>query len=186
MNEEQQLIIEVARGDRLAMRRLYDQYAGYAMAVGLRYVPNEEELKDILQDCFIKIYASIKDFEYRREGALRSWIARIVANESLEYLRRSKHMVFTDSVPDVADDSPDMEGLPDEVLTRLIGQLPEGYRAVLNMFVFSQMSHKEIARQLGISPSTSASQYHHAKRMLAKMINDYQKRHEYGTAERLD
>lgn len=178
MNAEEQLIVAVSHGDRKAMRQLYNQYAGFAMAVGLRYVPNEEELKDILQDSFMKIFASVASFEYRREGAVRSWIGRIVANEALEHLRRSRRLVFTDEVPDAIDDgSPDMGGLSDEVLTRLIGQLPEGYRAVLNMFVFAQMSHKEIAQRLGISPATSASQYYHAKRMLARMIKNYQKQH---------
>lgn len=178
MNEEQQLIFDVAHGNRVAMRRLYDQYAGYAMAVGLRYIPDQEQLKDVLQDCFIKIFARIKDFEYRREGSLKSWIARIVANESLGQLRRNKRFAFTDNLPDVAaDDQPDMDGLPEQVLTRFIGQLPDGYRAVLNMFVFEQMSHKQIAERLGITVGTSASQFHHAKKMLAKMIKDYQKLH---------
>ena len=65
--------------------------------------------------------------------------------------------------------------VPPEVLTRMLGNLPEGYRTVLNLFVFEQMSHREIARQLGIKESTSASQYFHAKRLLAKSIQEYLK-----------
>ena len=56
---------------------------------------------------------------------------------------------------------------------KMIGELPEGYRLVLNMFVFEQRSHKEIADLLGIKESTSASQYLRAKKFLAKKINEY-------------
>ena len=58
----------------------------------------------------------------------------------------------------------------------MIASLPEGYRVVLNLYVFGQMSHKEIADELGITPSTSASQYFHAKKMLANEIKEYNKR----------
>lgn len=178
MKEEQQLIEDIARGDRNAMRQLYNHYAGYAMAVAKRYVTNQEELKDVVQDSFIKIFTSVQTFELRRKGALQSWIARIVANEALEYLRKSKRLVFSDDLPEVIeDDNPDLNRLSNEALTLLIGQLPEGYRAVLNMFIFGQLSHKQISERLGISPSTSASQFYHAKHMLAKMIKDYQKTH---------
>jgi len=44
---EQQLLSAIRGGDRQAMRRLYDRYSGYAMAVGLRYVPEREEEKRI-------------------------------------------------------------------------------------------------------------------------------------------
>ena len=62
-----------------------------------------------------------------------------------------------------------------DVLWRLISQLPLGYRMVLNLYVFEQLSHKEIARLLGIAPGTSTSQYARAKKELAKRINNYLK-----------
>lgn len=182
MKPEERLLSEIRSGDRAAMRRLYDRYSTYAMAVCLRYVPDKDEAKDVLQDSFVKILTSVGSFEYRGEGSLRSWIARIVTNESLSFLRRSSRLTFTDDIPDTAEpDPPDIERPSEDCLMEMIGQLPDGYRAVLNMYVFSQMSHKEIARQLGIKESTSASQLFHAKKMLAKMINDYNKQQEHGT-----
>ena len=68
--------------------------------------------------------------------------------------------------------------MPPEVLTRLIAQLPTGYRLVLNLYVFEQLSHKEIGRQLGIGENTSASQYNRAKNKLAGMIKNYLKQQE--------
>lgn len=156
------------------MRQLYDQFADYAMAVGMRYVPQQDDLKDILQDSFIKVFTSIGSFTYRGEGSLKSWIARIVVNECLSHLRKNKRFAFTDKVPEEADDSdPDVDKVSDETLMTLIGRLPDGYRIILNLFVFEQLSHKEIAQRLGITPSTSASQFHHAKKLLGRMIKEH-------------
>lgn len=159
------------------MRTLYDRYSGYVMAVALRYVPNRDDVQDVVQDSFVKIFTSIAQFSYRGEGALRGWMGRIVVNMALDFLRRRRNVSFTDELPDTPDEpEPDIGGVSDEVLMRLIGQLPDGYRVVLNMFVFERLSHKEIAQRLGIKENSSASQYFHAKKMLGKLINDYIKR----------
>ena len=52
---EQQLLDAIHDGDREALRRLYDRYSDYAMAIGLRYVYNREDARDVVQDCFVKI-----------------------------------------------------------------------------------------------------------------------------------
>ena len=61
----------------------------------------------------------------------------------------------------------------------MISELPDGYRMVLNLYVFEQKSHKEIADMLDIKESTSASQYLRAKKLLASKINNYLKNKEY-------
>ena len=88
------------------MRELYDRYSGYATAVCLRYIPNKDEVEDVMQDSFVKIFTSIDKFELRGEGSLKSWIARIVANESLDYIRRNGRLSFTDEIPDEAEEEP--------------------------------------------------------------------------------
>lgn len=59
------------------------------------------------------------------------------------------------------------------MIHKMIRELPDGYRAVFNLYVLEQRSHKEIAALLGISESTSASQLHRAKALLASKINKY-------------
>ena len=78
--------------------------------------------------------------------------------------------------PDLPDDDPETAGLSSDELTQLVRQLPDGYRAVLNLYVVEGKSHKEIAKLLGIKPDSSASQLHRAKNLLARIIKDY-KRH---------
>ena len=175
MESEKQLLDDILSGSRDAMHRLYDRYIGYVMAVGLRYVPDRDEVRDVVQDSFVKIFSSITRFEYRGEGSLKGWMLRIVANEAISHAKAKTKFVFTDEMPDKMfdADNPDVERVPPDVLTRLIGTLPDGYRLVLNMYVFEQKSHKEIAAELGIKESSSASQYLRAKKLLATRIKNY-------------
>jgi RNA polymerase sigma-70 factor (ECF subfamily) len=179
METEQELLGAIRSGDRTALRRLYDRYSGYAMAIGLRYIPQREEVRDVIQDSFVKILTSIDSFEYRGEGSLKSWVSRIVANGAVNHLRKHERLRFVSNIPDEADEeAPDIEKLPPEILTEMIGRLPANYRMVLNLFVYEQYSHREIAQQLGIKENTSTSHFHRAKKMLAKMIRDYQNKQE--------
>jgi len=175
---ERELLNAIRNGERAAMRRLYDRYSGYAMAIGLRYVPEPDEVRDVLQDSFVKILTTIGQFEYRGEGSLKSWVARIVCNSAIDYLRAQSRFLMVGDIPDEpdeGDEEPDIGDLPPDTLTEMIGKLPPNYRTVLNLFVFEQCPHKEIARQLGIKENTSSSIFFRAKRMLAKMITDYNK-----------
>lgn len=180
---EQDLVRDVQRGDRSAMKLLYCRYAGCLTAVCTRYLGGSDEAKDVLQDCFVKIFASIGSFKWRGDGSLRAWMARIVVNESLDFLRRSRQLgtvSYEWDLPDVAEEEePDTEGLSPEVIQELLCRLPAGYRTVFNLYVLERKSHKEIAALLGISASTSASQLYRAKAVLAKEIRKF-KSHDNG------
>ena len=165
----------IRSGEREALRRLYDRYSGYAMAIGLRYLPEGDEVRDVLQDSFVRILTSIGQFNYHGEGSLKSWVSRIVSNRSVDYLREHQRFMVVSGIPDEPDEEeePDVGGVPPDVLTKMIGRLPVNYRMVLNLYVFEQRSHREIAQLLDIKESTSSSLFFRAKKMLARMIKDY-------------
>lgn len=178
-DKEQKIVHLFRRGDVSAMDVLYAEYANYLIAVCARYISDDDDVKDILQEAFIKIFTTIDTFDYRGAGSLKAWMGRIVVNESLQWLRQRKRSPFDRmeaDPPDLPDDDPETEDLSSDELTQLIRQLPEGYRAVLNLYVVEGKSHKEIAQLLDIKPDSSASQLHRAKSMLARIIKDY-KRH---------
>ena len=175
METELQLLAAIRSGEREALRRLYDRYSGYAMAIGLRYLPEGDEVRDVLQDSFVRILTSIGQFNYHGEGSLKSWVSRIVSNRSVDYLREHQRFRVVSGIPDEPDEEeePDVGGVPPDVLTKMIGRLPVNYRMVLNLYVFEQRSHREIAQLLDIKESTSSSLFFRAKKMLARMIKDY-------------
>jgi len=173
------LLVEGLRsGKESAMRDFYAHYAGYLTAVCARYVPWPDDLKDVLHDALLKVFTRIGDFSYQGPGSLKAWASRVVVNESLLFLRQKKRLVFAaDDLSEAEEDvAVPAEGLGMPVLQQMIQQLPDGYRTVFNLFVFEGMPHADIARQLGISTATSASQYHRAKKMLQKSILEYKKK----------
>lgn len=178
-NNKEKAIVQLFRqGNALAMDKLYAEYADYLTTVCARYIVNDDDLKDVLQESFIKIFTQINQFEYRGKGSLKAWTTRIVINESLQFLRKQKGNapLVADDPPDIPDETPDTEGLSADALNNLVAQLPTGYRTILNLYVIEGKSHKEIAQMMGIKPDTSASQFHRAKNMLARLIKDYKRK----------
>lgn len=173
MNTERHILQLFARGDSRAMDVLYAEFADYLAGVCIRYVPQPDDMRDVLQEALIKIFSSVGSFNYRGEGSLKAWLTRVVINESLMFLRDKKKMLFVDSerdIPDTPEDPPDTSGLTAEMVDEALRQLPDGYRAVFNLYAIEGRSHKEIAELLGIKPDTSASQYHRAKAMMARIL----------------
>ena len=149
------------------MKMLYDRYVGYLTAVCARYIPDDDEVKDILQEAFIKAFQSMDKFTWRGEGSL-------VVNDSLKFLRRKKPLPLSATMAEPMDEEePAFDAVPLDVIQGMIRKLPDGYRTVFNLFVFEDKSHKEIASMLGIKENSSASQLFHAKAMLARWIKDY-------------
>ena len=177
---EQQIVNGVKNGDRKAMHAMYDLLAGSAMATAVRYLNDGDDCRDVLQECFLKAFTRINEFSYRGQGSLRAWMTRIVANESINRLKRQSRLTFLDEilVEEPEDEPPDINVIPLEEINRMIAALPTGYRVVFNQFVFEHKSHKEIAHMLGIRENSSASQLLRAKRLLAKMINQYKLEHD--------
>lgn len=163
------------------MKMLYDRYVGYLTAVCARYIPDDDDMKDILQEAFVKIFRTMGSFTWRGEGSLKAWMSKIVVNDSLKALRRKKPLPLSETLPEPIDEEePAFADVPLDVIQGMIRQLPDGYRTVFNLYVFEDKSHREIASLLGIKENSSASQLHHAKAMLARWIKDYIKLHDNG------
>ena len=180
IKSEYELAESLRRGDASAIGEIYTRYANYLTGVCSRYIAEDEDVRDVLQESFIKIFTKISSFTFQGEGSLRAWITQVVVNESLLHLRNQKRhgMIVFDGerVEDKEDDPPeetDIGGIPTDVLWQMIRELPPGYRAVFNLYVIEGKRHKEIANLLGIQEQTSASQLLRAKRLLAKQINEY-------------
>ena len=172
--EEERWLRKALDGDNTATEWIYRRHVRYLSALCSRYITEDEDIKDVLQESFIKIFTSLDSFKYRGEGALKAWMAKITLNETLKFVRNNSRLPI-DSIDDkdmnIADgDSMETEDIPTDVLHQFIRELPDGYRTVFNLYVIDDKSHKEIAQLLGIKENTSASQLHKAKSMLARKI----------------
>ena len=170
----EQLVERIRRNDQRAMSQLYQMYIRELSSVCYRYVPDEDDAKDVLQDSFVKIFTALDTFEYRDETSFMGWMIKIVVNEALHFLKERRRLLFVDIQEDSieAEDQIKAEHVTADELHQLISELPDGYRTVINLFVFEGCSHQEIATLLGIDRSTSASQLYFAKRLLAKRMKE--------------
>lgn len=181
MDNEQHILEMFARGDNRAMDMLYAVYADYLTGVCSRYITQYDDLCDVLQEALVKVFTSISKFKYQGSGSLKAWLTRVVINEALMFLRNKKKMLFVDDdqeIPDQAEEPPAPDELDADNVAAAIQRLPDGYRAVFNLYAIEGKSHKEIAKILNIKPDTSASQYHRAKNMLARILKSQQSQYE--------
>ncbi len=176
--DDSQLIIACKKQDRNAQKALYEMFAPIMMGVCLRYCGDEETARDLLHDGFIRVFTHIGS--YSGKGSFEGWLRRIFVNIALEnYRNEKKKYQFleqysyekTNESDSPADDLLDIGDIPREEVFAIIKSLPPGYRTVFNLYIFEDMSHKEIAEQLGINEAASRSQFFRAKSLLRKKIN---------------
>ena len=177
------LVERIRQKDQRAMSQLYQMYIRELSSVCYRYVPSEADAKDVLQNSFVKIFASIPTLDYRGEKAFRTWMRKVVVNEALLFLRERKRLKASLGMrivdPDMEtssdtlttdEESIDTETLTPDTLHRLISELPDGCRIVVNLYVFEGYSHRQIAEFLNVSENTSASQLYYARQLLIGWI----------------
>lgn len=169
---EEQLIKECISGNAAAHKKFYDLFAKKMMGVCLRYTNNPDEAQDVLQDGFIKVFGKLPKFVSK--GSLEGWVRRIMVNTALDQYRKNKKFqkdIEIDAVSFKLEKSDFIiETINANDLLKIIQTIPEGYRVVFNLFAIEGYSHKEIAEKLGVTESTSKSQYSRAKKMLRKRL----------------
>lgn len=165
------------RGDNAARRALYDRYGGALLAIGLRYVADMPAAEDLLHDVFIRAFTHFDSFTFRGEGSIKAWMARMMVNAAVDYIRK-KQAIHAVEAGTLKEDEPieedcDAADIPANKIMEFIRELPDGYRTVFNLFVFEKKSHREIAALLGINEKSSSSQLTRARQLLARRINQY-------------
>jgi RNA polymerase sigma-70 factor (ECF subfamily) len=164
---EKSLIENCINGNRKSQKELYDMFSSKMFAVCFRYAKNQMDAEDILQDAFVKLFNNL--YKFRGEGSFEGWVRRIFVNTAIEHLRRN-NVKFTES--DSLENSlidrqkSALDGLYEKDLIKTTSKLSEGYRTVFHLYAIEGYSHKEIAKKLGITESTSKSQFSRAKAIL--------------------
>jgi RNA polymerase sigma factor (sigma-70 family) len=165
-------LVEKARqGNQQAMHRLYRMYLPAMYNTCIRIVANKSDAEDIIQESFVSAFSGIKGF--RGESAFGTWLKRIVINKSLNHMRGKKFSFVDYENIQIEDEDPEDDDLPDipmEVIHEGIKSLPEKARLVFNLYLIEGYTHREIAGMLGISGSTSKSQYARAKSLLKNIL----------------
>lgn len=167
------LINQCKRGVPAAQREIYDTFRHKWFSICLRYVNKREDALDVLQNALINIYSKINQFD-ESLGSFSSWSSRIVVNESIMFQRKYWNTAEVSGINlemlDRAEASPEFSHLSLEQITKLIQDLPNGYRLIFNLYVMEGYDHQEIANKLNITAGTSKSQLFKAKALLKKKL----------------
>ena len=174
MNIHDELIARCKAGDREAHYKLYKLYSRAMYNVSFRITGREEDAEDALQEAFISAFRNLGG--YRGDASFGAWLKRIVVNKAINVLKKRKlELIPEDESWDVSEPEPEAEYKEELTVDRVrkaIEQLPEGYRAVLSLYLVEGYDHEEIASILQISESTSKSQLNRAKNKLRELLKD--------------
>lgn len=173
---DQELILLCIQGNDTGFTGLYNRYARGIYNSISRIVFHTAEAEDILQETFFAVFLDqdklqgIKNFE--------AWVRRLAINRAISHLRKRK-ILFADIGNSELEAAEEYDLAADELFSsrvedvrHCISELSEGYRTIINLYLFEKMSHDDIASLLGITSSTVRTQYHRAKKRILLSLKD--------------
>ncbi len=169
-----QLIEASKKGDNRSRRQLYELYARAMFNICYRMMHNREDAEDILQEAFVQAFLKLETFRY--ESTFGAWLKRIVINTCINAINKKKiDLMLTDDMyyfKDITEDEEVELPLTTRDIEKAMDQLPEGGRIVFSLYLLEGYDHVEIAQILGITESTSKSQFMRAKRKVQEILKE--------------
>lgn len=180
MNIHADLINRCRSQDPSAQYELYKLYSKAMYNTALRITGNSEDAEDALQEGFLSAFRNINS--YREEAAFGAWLKRIIVNKSITLWNKRKVKMETGlddqfDLPEIESEEPQYDV---SAIKAAMVELPDGFRNVLSLYLLEGYDHSEIAEIMGITESTSKTQYKRAKERLRTILTS--KQQEYGSA----
>jgi RNA polymerase sigma-70 factor (ECF subfamily) len=164
------LIEECRRGDSKAQFGLYELYSKAMYNLAFRMLNNREDAEDILQEAFVECFRNINTFRF--ESTFGAWLKKIIINRCINHLKKKKiDLTLYDTLPPFIEEQEEETEYETGKIFKGIEMLPDGYRIILTLYLLEGYDHNEISQILGISESTSKSQYSRAKDKLRNMLS---------------
>ena len=180
MHSKQDDIKKIIEGckinDRRAQELLYKEFYRSMAALCTRYISNEQDAMQILNDGFLKIFRNIPLYDNTKAG-IYTWMSRIMINTAIDFLRKRPIIYvadFSSAEEENAVENNIMQKINADDLLSLIRQLPAATQLVFNLYSVDGFNYREISRMLKISEGTSRWHISEARRQLKKLILSYQ------------
>ncbi|MEN1784711.1 MAG: RNA polymerase sigma factor [Bacteroidota bacterium] len=172
---QHELIERCKANDRQAQLQLYKKYCQGMYAVAMRFLQNEDDAEDVLQEAFIKAFQRLDQF--RGDVTFGAWLKRIVVNGCIDFLKSKKtpFVALEDKyIVQTNETRPMGAGIKLEVVKEAIARLSEAYRFVVQLFLVEGYDHQEIAQILQISESASRTRLMRGKSALQETLRQMQ------------
>ena len=185
---DNQLMQKAGSGDRTAFKELIKKHQGTVTGIIYRYTGNHNEVEDLAQDIFLKIYKAADSYVPRAQ--FKTWLYKVVANHCLNFFRSQKRKAFITSLDqslsedhnphiqrtDAQKEQPETLLQQQELqiaLKKALSELPERQRMAIILHRFEGLSYKEVADTLGSSLSAVESLIFRAMNNLKEKLSPY-------------
>lgn len=173
---------QVLSGNREAFREFIDLYKKLVFSIAGKLVDNPDDLNDLCQEIFIKVYRNLNQF--RSDSKISTWIGKIAYLSCLNYLRQKKSLA-TDSINSYALNQNSVQPMrPDQLaetrdisllLKQEINNLPSRFRVALTLYHLEGLKYHEISKIMGLPEGTIKSHLFRARQLLKKrLLQKYQ------------
>lgn len=164
------LLKQAIDGDENAFKSIYDSLSNTIYGICLRYSLFDDEANDMFQESFATLYLNLSKF--RHEGSFEGWAKTLAVRTCLDYVKARRPFVFELNNVAVKETNQlsGFDKLSMDELVKIIQQLPDMFRLIINLYCIEGYNHKEIAEMLGIAEGTSKSQLARAKSILKEKL----------------
>lgn len=168
------LVRQCQKGNRKAMKQLYESHSTYLFGVCRRYMKDRMLAEEMLSDAFLKIFDKLAQLD--DASKLRPWMKTLTIRTCLDELKKQR-LQYVDldehRISEMIEvQAEEVEDCSAQEIKKHLEQLPEGYRTVFNLSIIEGFTHKEIAEMLSITEGTSKSQLSKSKRQIKSSIED--------------
>jgi RNA polymerase sigma-70 factor, ECF subfamily len=183
---DSRLIRLALAGEDIGFEQIFERYKLFVATVAGRYFRRPEQIEEVLQISFTKIYFELKNFEFKHDFSFAGWVGRITTNVCLDMLRSRKRKpeelvceLSTEELEFLLADEPRAEKTPESLLVerdlaeKLMACLESKDRAILQMLYEEEMSVGEIAKVTGWSSSKIKIRAYRARKRLRKVLKKF-------------
>jgi len=180
-HQETQLISRCQQGDQEALKEIFDRYQKKVYRIAYGVVRHREEALDIVQEVFVKLFRSIKNFKGRSH--FYTYLYRMVMNTAIDHARKmGKQFISSLDEEGSFEPSGEVEKWPERILLQkeleekvkwAMGKLPAEQRAALIFREVEGLSYQEMADAMECSIGTVMSRLHYARKKMQELLKDY-------------
>jgi RNA polymerase sigma-70 factor, ECF subfamily len=180
-HEETEMISRCQQGDQEALKEIFDKYHKKVYRIAYGVVRQREEALDIVQEVFIKLFHSIKNFKGRSH--FYTYLYRMVMNTAIDHARKTgKQTISSLDQEGSFQPSDDLEKGPERILLQkeleervklAMDKLPAEQRAALIFRDVEGLSYREMAEAMGCSIGTVMSRLHYGRKRIQELLEDY-------------
>jgi RNA polymerase sigma-70 factor (ECF subfamily) len=179
--EETEMISRCQQGDQEALKEIFDKYHKRVYRIAYGVVRQREEALDIVQEVFIRLFRSIKNFKGRSH--FYTYLYRMAMNTSVDHARKAgKHFISSLDEEGSFEPSDSVEKGPERVLLQkelegrvksAMDKLPAEQKAALIFRDVEGLSYQEMAEAMGCSIGTVMSRLHYGRKRIQELLKDY-------------